>query len=108
MAVNDSYVNSADGLANGGDLIIDGTGAGTGAVEVFELGGGGAADIYKETDPNDDGTYEVSVLIDSFSGSFHSQKNQLVVTDSNNHRLRINNTSGGPADFFATGMEVDD
>lgn len=108
MAVNDSYVNSADGLADGGDLIIDGSSSGTGAVEIFEIGGAAAADVIKETDPDADSTFEVSVTIDSFSGSFHSQKNQLVVSQSNDHRLRINNTSGGAADFYAVGMEVDD
>lgn len=108
MAVNDAFHKTGVSVADTGDFIIDGSAAGTGAAEVFELGGDAGADIYRESDPGGDGTYEVSVLIDSKTGVWHSQLNQFVVSQSNNHRLRINNTSGGGANYFATGMEVDD
>jgi hypothetical protein len=108
MARNDSFSAESTGLANGDDFIIDGSSAGTGAVEIFEMGGSGSADVYREIDPDDDTTFEVSVLIEKLSAPWHSQKNQLVVSRSNNVRIRINNTSGGTADFFVTGMEVDD
>lgn len=87
---------------------MDGSGAGTGAAEVQEMGGTGAADIYVESDPAGDSSWSVSVLIDSKSGTWHTQRNQLLVSQSQGTRVRINNTSGGAADFFATGMEVDD
>jgi len=109
MAVNDVYENSTDSLASGNSLIIDGTGAGTGAVEVFEMGATNDVTVYKETDVDGDNTYEVSVQIDSQSGTWHTQKNQLVASDSNNHRLRLENSSGTTINnIFATGMEVND
>lgn len=108
MAVNDSYQENATGVLDGGEFLVEGSTSGTGAAEVFELGGSGAAEIYREVDIDADGTYEVSVLIDSTSSEWHSQQNQLVVSASNNVRIRIVNTSGGSANYFATGMEVDD
>lgn len=108
MAVNDVFEADATAVADAGDFIIDGSSTGTGAAEVFELSGNGAADIYREIDVDGDSTFEVSILIDQVSGEWHSQKNQLVVSSNNNVRIRVNNTSGGAADFFAIGMEVDD
>lgn len=108
MAINDTFHETATGVSDGNDFTIEGSSAGTGAAEIGEIGGTGAADIYRETDVGDTGTYEVSVLIDSVSGNWHSQLNGLVVSASNNHRIRVNNTSGGAADFYATGIEVDD
>jgi len=108
MAINDSFEADATGVADDGDFIIDGSSADTGAAEVFELGGSDAAKVYREVDIDGDGTWEISVLIDSTTDVWHSQKNQLVVSQSNNVRIRIVNTSGGPADFYSFGMEVDD
>lgn len=108
MALNDVFEAEATGVADAGDFIVDGSGAGTGAAEVFELAGTGGADIYREIDVNADGTWALSTLIDSLSGSWHSQKNQLVVSQNNLVRIRVNNTSGASQDFYAVGMEVDD
>jgi hypothetical protein len=108
MAINDTYHVTATGVADGGNFTIEGSASGTGAAEVGELGGTGDADIYRETDVDGDGTYEVSVIIDSLLGEWHSQQNGLVVSSSNNHRIRVNNKSGGPQDYYATGVEVDD
>jgi hypothetical protein len=108
MAINDAYHESSNNLADAGEFIADGSTAGTGAAEVFELAGTGGAEIYREEDIDGDGTYEISVKIDSTLGNWHSQKNQLVVSDSKNLRIRVVNISGGPADYYATGMEVDD
>lgn len=108
MAINDSFEADATGVADSGEFIITGSGSETGAAEVFELGGSGAAEIYREVDIDSDGTWEVSVLIDSTTEQWHSQKNQLVVSQSKNVRIRVVNTSGQTANFFATGMEVDD
>ena len=108
MAVNDVYSASAIDVADAGEFLIEGSGSGTGAAEVFELGGTGASTVYKEVDPDGDGTWEVSVQVDTFSTGFHSQDNELVVSDSKNQRLRIVNESGGTADFYAAGMEVND
>jgi len=108
MARNDTNVQTATGVANGSDFIVNASGSGTGAVEVGEVGGTGSADVFREVDPDGDGTFEVSVLIDQPSSQFHSQINGLVVSSSENTRIRINNTSGSSADFYAVGMEVDD
>jgi len=108
MAVNDVYHQTATDVADAADALFTGSSAETGAAEVFELGGTGAAEIYRETDTTGDGTFDLSVQIDSFTGSWHTQLNQFVVSTSNNHRIRVANTSGGSADFFATGMEVND
>jgi len=107
MAVNDTNVQTATGVSNGSDFIVDASGSGTGAVEIGELGGTGGADIYREVDPDGNGTFEVSVLIDQVSGTWHSQINGLVVSNSANARIRVNNTSGGSADYYSVGMEVD-
>lgn len=109
MAVNDTVVATATGVADAGDFIVDGgDAAGTGAAEIKELGGTGAADIYRETDPDGDATFEVSVLIDQVTDDWHSQGNDLTVSASENQRIRVNNTSGSPQDFYAVGFEVDD
>jgi hypothetical protein len=108
MALNDTFEVSSTALADAGEFIIDGSSAGTGAAEVFELAGTGAAEIYREVDPDADGTFEISTLIDTTSGDWHSQKNQLVVSQNNDVRIRVVNTSGGSADYYAVGMEVDD
>lgn len=108
MAINDVYHRSDPSVAPDGELIADGTNAETGAAEVFEVGGDVDVTIYRETDTTDDGTYDLSVPIDAFPGPFHTQQNQIVISDSNNHRLRIVNedTEAGP--IYLTGMEVND
>jgi len=89
-------------------IVVDGSGTETGAAELFEFGGGGTARVYRETDTNGDGTYDVTVWIDEPTDEWHSQKNQLVVSQSSNHILRIVNVGDAEADYFVTGMEVSD
>jgi len=108
MAVNDAFIVEQQGVADGNSLTVEGGDAGTGAAEVWELGGSGDADIYREIDTNGDSTYDISFKIDTATGTWHSQGNQLVVSAGNNTRIRVENTSGGSADFYAVGMEVDD
>lgn len=107
MGINDTVTAEATGVADGGDLIVDGSIAGIGAAQIIELGGTGSADIYREIDPDGDGTYEISQVIDTTTGTWHSQENELRVSSDDSVRLRINNTSGGTVDFFAIGLEVD-
>jgi hypothetical protein len=108
MAVNDTFHVTGVDVADANALVVDGSTSGTGAAEVHELAGTADAEVYRESDPNDDGTYEISVLIDTTTDNWHSQQNQLTVSQSNNHRIRIVNTSGNPQSYFATGMEVND
>lgn len=113
MAVNDTFVESDSGIADGGSLIVDGSTSGTGEVEITELGGTGDAEVYKEVDPDGDGTYEVSVLVADpndpdvpTSGVWHSQDNNLTVSSADNYRLVITNISGAEASYYAGGFEV--
>lgn len=108
MAVNDSYAKSADSLADAGELVVDGSGAETGAVNITELGGGGACSVYRETDPAGDGSWAVSVLMDDTGNNWHSQLNGLVCSQSQSVRVRVVNESGGAIDVYAAGYEVDD
>jgi len=108
MAVNDTYHETGVDIAAGADFIIDGSSSATGAAEIHEFGGTGDADIYRETDVDGDGTFEVSILIDQVTNEWHSQQNQLTISSSENHRILINNTTSSQQDFFATGMEVND
>jgi hypothetical protein len=108
MTRNDPFVSTETGVADGGDAIVDGSSAGTGAAEVTELGGSGGVTIYREIDPNGDGTFEISEQLDQTSGLWHTQLNELLVSQSKNVRLRINNISGGTIDVYGIGVEVDD
>lgn len=108
MAVGDSYSATANSMASQGDFLVEGAGSATGAAEIGEIGGSGGADVYRQFDPDNDGTYEIEVQIDTFSGQWTSQQNGLVVSDAQGTRLRIRNTSGGAADYYAIGMEVQD
>ncbi len=108
MARQDPITVSGTGIGDGSDLIIDGSSASTGAIDVFELFGTAACSIYREVDTDGDGTYEVSVVIDQPTDNWHSQDNRLTVSQSQNSRIRIINTSGSIASFSAQGFEVPD
>jgi len=108
MAENSSYAKGQSGVADGGTVIIDGSGAGTGAVNITELGGGADAEIRKELDPDGDGTWEVSTLVDNPTGEWHSQDNDFLASQSQNVRTVLKNVSGGTADLWAVGFEVTD
>lgn len=108
MAVNDAFTKSTDGVADAGELIVDGSGAGTGSVQITELGGTGACEVYREVDSAGDGSWAVSIQMDSTTGTWHSQLNELLCSQSQDTRLRLVNVSGGAIDLYATGYEVDD
>lgn len=108
MARQDPITVSGTSIADGSDLIIDGNSASTGAIDVFELFGTAGCDVFREVDVDGDGTFEVSVVIEKPTGNWHSQDNRLTVSQAENTRLRIVNTSGGAGDFAASGFEVPD
>jgi len=108
MARQDPITVSGTGIADGSDLIIDGSSASTGAIDVFEIFGSAACDVFREVDTDEDGTFEVSVVIETPTNNWHSQDNRLTVSQSQNSRIRISNTSGGTADYTAQGFEVPD
>lgn len=104
----DDPIVVAENLADGNDLIVDGSNTTTGAIDVNELGGDAAADVYREVDTNQTGAFDTSVLIDQPTSNWHSQKNLLEVSKAAGVRLRINNTSGGSAYYYVSGYEVPD
>jgi hypothetical protein len=103
-----TVIDAESGVANGESLIVDGTESGRGALTLSEIGGTADAEIYREVDSNDDGSFDVSVLIDSTTGAWHSQLNELNCTEDGRTRLRIENVSGSAADFYAVGTETVD
>jgi len=107
MAINDSYAYAVAGVADSSALVADGSNTETGAAQVVELGGTAAADIIREVDADGDGTFGVAITIDQLSGEWHSQDNHLRITQSKNSRIRVVNTSGGAADYYVAGYEVD-
>lgn len=102
MAVNDFYEESDSSLSDGDDLIIDGSSAETDAAEISVLAGTGDCEVYEETY---DGSSWSGPEIDSPTGDWHSQINQIRVKDGE-HRIRITNVSGDSITAFATGWEV--
>lgn len=107
MAINDTVVWDATDVDDGDDLVVDGDAAETGAAQVTEVAGTGEADIVRETDPAGDGSYDVSVTIDSKSDEWHTQLNEFRVSDDDDLRLRVVNKSGDSQSFMAIGFEVD-
>jgi len=107
MAVNDSFADANAGLADATDWVIDGSASGTGAVNITELQGGADAEIYREYDPDGDGTFQVRLQVDSAGGAWHAQQNDLLVSTAQNIRLVVRNVSGETADYAAIGYEVD-
>lgn len=107
MAINDSFADANTGLADATDWVIDGSSSGTGAVRITEFAGTSDAEIYREQDPDGDGTWEYRQKVDSLTGQWHSQDNSLRVSTNANIRLVIRNTSGAANDFMVSGYEVD-
>lgn len=108
MSRQDPITVSATGVADGGELLIDGSEGTTGAIDVFELFGTVGCDVFREVDTNNDGTFELSVVIEQPTTNWHSQDNRITVSQAENTRIRIVNTSGGAGDFAASGYEVPD
>jgi hypothetical protein len=111
MTINDAFHTTGTGLSDGDELVVDGSTSGTGAAEVFEFGGNVDAVIYRETDTTGNGTFDLSVPIDAQPANWHTQKNQIVVSQSNNQRVRIvvdDPDAAGSGQLFATGLEVND
>jgi hypothetical protein len=110
MPVNDTYVKSATGVAASGDIIIDGSGSGTGEIDVSEMGGTNGAVIYREVDTAGDGSWSTVVEVDNKTGSWHTQLNNMrcVKNPANGDpvRLRINNDSGSSGDYYVLGVEL--
>lgn len=96
------YSVSEAGLANGGDLDIDpvdAPGGGPTVLEVTQVIHSGDIDLVFLTDTNGDGTFDLSVTLDSYTGAgaeIFEPGIRLYETD--NQALRVTNTDGTPAD----------
>jgi hypothetical protein len=106
MGLNDFFRQSEQGLNSGGVLVIDGSGSETGAVEIHEVFASGPIEMRKEVDTNGDGSFNLSVVIESLDSPFHSQKNQIEVSQSKGVRVKIVNTDSSNIDCAVNGIEV--
>jgi hypothetical protein len=106
MPAGDFFTAYSADVASGSDFIVDGSTGGTGAVTVQSIAYGGDCDVFLEIDSAGDSSWAVSIPVDSFTGPGYSQQNKIELNSADNMRLRINNTSGGAADFAVTGVEI--
>jgi len=109
MAQGDRVVVASTGVADASSVTLDGSESSTNAVDVTELAGTGSADIYREVDTAGDDSWAASFLIDQVTGNWHSQKDILHASNTSSTedvRIRVENTSGGAADFMIFGYEV--
>jgi len=107
MAQGDFFTKS-DTVSANGELIIDGSTAGTGAVELHTFATEEAATVFKDVDVDGDGTFEIQIELVAQGGTLHSQKNKIEVSSTNNMRVRIADTSGNAQGIHVTGIEVPD
>lgn len=95
----------SSGIADGESLVVDLSASGVSSAVLHQYSGDAAAEIYFEADPDGDGTYEISILVDSFGGQFHSEGNATRLSEPSLERVRIENTSGGTGQFVVTGRQ---
>lgn len=108
MTQNDYYQTDTgtSGIADGNSLTVSLGDEGVPAARIEQYTGDAAADVYFEVDPDGDGTYEISIVIDSFSEAFHVENAATRVNPNVNERLRIQNTSGGTGHYTVNGTEI--
>lgn len=99
------YFRDAITLANGETYDISAAETKTAAVEIHNIAFSGGCTVYLVAQ-DEDGTDTQTVEIDSFTGSGISQGNQIEITNGENVICRIENTSGGEANYIATGQQV--
>lgn len=91
-------------LANGETLTISAGDTTTNGLEVQQIVFGSDCTVTLEADKNEDGTFEHSVEIDSFTGTGISQGNEIRLS-TDKMRLVVENT-GTEADYIVTGEEM--
>jgi len=100
----DGFFVAEKNVTNGNSMTVDASDSG-GVLEVHAIAHGEDCDVLLEADADNDGTYERSVTLDSFSGSGYSGSNEIEVLQTQNMQLKIDNTGSSPADFVVTGAE---
>lgn len=93
-------------VSNGDSLTFDAGQANSAALEVHTIAHSGDCDVLLEVDSDNDGTFDQSVTLDSFTGSGVSAGNEIEVLETNSMRLKIDNTSGSSQDYIVTGVEL--
>jgi len=101
---SDGFFVAQEEVTNGDSMTVDAS-TSDGVLEVHAITHGEDCDVLLEADPDNDGTYERSVTLDSFTGAGYSGSNEIEVLQKLNMRLKIDNTGSGPADFVVTGAE---
>lgn len=107
MAQGDFFTKSGVVSANG-ELVVDGSTAETGAVELHTIAAEAAANVFKDVDVNGDGTFEIQIELVASASPLHSQKNKIEVSSTNDMRVRIVDTTGNVQGIHVTGIEVAD
>jgi len=107
MTTGDFFTKS-DTVSANSELIIDGSGAETGAVELHTLATEQAATVFKDVDVDGDGTFEIQIEVEAQDGALHSQKNKIEVSSTKNMRVRIVDAAGSAQGMHVTGIEVPD
>ena len=105
MVQGDFFSKSAV-VSGNGDLIVDGSTSSTGAVEIHTVATEGAASVVKEVDTADNGTFDISIPVESADDAIHSQKNKVEISSSENMRLRITDSTGSSQGMHVSGIEV--
>lgn len=108
MALNDFFKRGVTDVSVGGEVIIDGSTSGTGAVEIHEVFASGGINIFKEIDTTGNGTFDFSVRIESQDRALHSQKNQIEVSADEDVRIKVVNIANEKINFGVNGIEVSD
>jgi hypothetical protein len=105
-ATGSALFTKSDTVPANGELIIDGSTAETGSVELHTFATEGPATVFKDVDIDGDGTFEIQVEVTAQGSAFHSQKNKIEVSSTDNARIRIVDTSGDGQGIHVTGIEV--
>lgn len=101
-----SFFSKSETVSGNGEMVVNGSSSSTGAVEVHTIATGAAQKVLKEVDTNGDGTFDVSIQIEDKTDGIHSQKNKIEISNTDNMRLRVVDTSGNGQDMHVTGIEV--
>lgn len=93
-------------VSSGSDIIIDGSTSQTGAAEVHTFAAEASQRVVKEIDTTGDGVFDVSIELSDTGSELHSQKNKIEISQTENIRLRIENTAGTSQGIHVSGIEV--
>lgn len=116
MANNETVTEFAANVADNGEITIEGSDAETGEVSVMDLGASGDCEVYRDFDPDGDGSWAASDQlagptddVNPTTGDWNSTGNDLraSVEGDTETRIRMVNVSGGTLDrMWMVGRET--